>query len=54
MWSRDVLANALAEIVNAQGLKHARLLDKMKMNARGELMVAIIVPASRPGEWTNR
>ena len=47
----NVLKNAMADLAKAKGLDRARVLDKV--NARGELVVAIIVPPSRPGEWTR-
>jgi hypothetical protein len=43
------LKHALADLAKAKGLPNARVLDKV--NARGELVIAIIVPPSRPGEW---
>jgi hypothetical protein len=45
----NALKNSLADLAKAKGLEHARVLEKV--NARGELVVAIIVPPSRPGEW---
>ncbi len=46
------LKHALADLAKAKGLAKARVLHKV--NARGELVVAIIVPPSRPGEWAGR
>ena len=46
------LKGELADLAKAKGLETARVLDKV--NARGELVVAIIIPPSRPGEWTDR
>jgi hypothetical protein len=40
---------ALADLAKEKGLKNARVLDKV--NQRGELVIAIIIPPSRPGEW---
>ena len=48
----NALKNALSDLAKAKGLEKARVLDKV--NARGELVVAIIIPPSRPGEWTGR
>ena len=40
---------AMDDLVKAKGLKGARV--DHKVNAKGELVLAIIVPPSRPGEW---
>ena len=45
------LKNALADLAKAKGLTKARV--DYKTNKRGELVVAIIIPPSRPGEWTK-
>lgn len=44
----NALKLALSDVAKAKGLEKARVLNKV--NARGELVVAIIVPPSRPGE----
>jgi hypothetical protein len=46
------LKNALADLAAKKELKNARVLDKV--NARGELVVAIIIPPSRPGRHPSR
>jgi hypothetical protein len=43
---------SLADLAKAKELANARV--EHKVNAKGELVVAIIVPPSRPGEWTGR
>ncbi len=43
---------ALGELAKKKGLKDARV--DHKVNAKGELVIAIIVPPSREGEWTSR
>ncbi len=48
----NTLKHALSDLAKAKGLETARVLDKV--NARGELVVAIIIPPSRPGEWSGR
>lgn len=48
----NALKSALSELVKKKELKNARVLARV--NARGEMVVAIIVPPSRPGEWTGR
>jgi hypothetical protein len=42
----DLLA---ADLAKEKGLKSARVLDKV--NQRGELVIAIIIPPSREGKW---
>jgi hypothetical protein len=42
------LKSALADLAKAKELANARV--DHKVNARGELVIAIIVPPSRPGE----
>jgi hypothetical protein len=43
--------HAIAELAKAKGLAHARV--DHKVNDRGELVIALILPPSRPGEWTR-
>jgi hypothetical protein len=45
------LKHALSDLAKAKGLEKARVLEKL--NARGELVVAIVIPPSRPGEWPD-
>ena len=44
--------NAMADLAKAKGLTTARV--DQKTNAKGELVIALIIPPSRPGEWTER
>ena len=48
----NALKGELKDLAKAKGLDQARVLDKV--NARGELVVAIIIPPRRPGEWSGR
>lgn len=48
----NALKNALHQLAIAKGVTGGRVLHKV--NARGELVVALIIPPSRPGEWTDR
>jgi hypothetical protein len=45
----NTLKLALAQVAKAKGLKDARIVHKV--NERGEMVIAIILPPSRPGEW---
>jgi hypothetical protein len=40
------LKQAISEIAARKGLKNFRVLDKI--NARGELVIALIIPQSKP------
>ncbi|MEO6575779.1 MAG: hypothetical protein ABIP89_18145 [Polyangiaceae bacterium] len=40
------LKQAISEIAARKGLKNFRVLDKV--NARGELVIALIIPQTRP------
>jgi hypothetical protein len=40
---------SIADLAKAKGLTGARV--DHKTNARGELVIALIIPPSRPGEW---
>jgi hypothetical protein len=42
----------IADLAKAKGLANARVREKV--NAKGELVIALIIPPSRPGEWTER
>ena len=44
--------NAMADLAKAKGLTTARV--DQKTNAKGELVIALIIPPSRPGEWTEK
>jgi len=48
----DHVKNAISDLAQAKGIKGARVLDKV--NRRGDLVIALIIPPSRPGEWTER
>jgi hypothetical protein len=47
----NALKIAIDDLAKAKGLKNARV--DYKVNRRGELVVALIIPPSRPGEWTR-
>ncbi len=48
----NALKNAIADLAQQKGLERTRV--EHKVNARGELVIASIMPPSRPGEWTDR
>jgi hypothetical protein len=43
---------AIAELARAKGLTNARV--DHKVNDRGELVIALILPPTHPGEWTPK
>lgn len=45
----NALKHALADLAKRHELSAARV--DYKVNARGELVVALIIPPRRPGEW---
>jgi hypothetical protein len=45
------LKNEFYALAKARGLEKARV--DYKVNAKGELVMALIIPPSRPGEWTR-
>jgi hypothetical protein len=47
----NALKNELHDLAKAKGLDKARV--DYKVNAKGELVMAIIIPPSRPGEWAH-
>ena len=53
----DLLVNAikgrLYGVIEQSGLKDKARVD-YKTNKRGELVMAIIIPPSTPGEWSGR
>jgi hypothetical protein len=48
----NALKLALSDVATAKGLDKARV--DYKTNKRGELVMALIIPSRRPGEWTPR
>jgi hypothetical protein len=48
----NAIKSALYEIIERKELKGARV--DYTTNSRGELVMAIIIPPSRPGEWDGR
>lgn len=40
----------IAALAKAKGFTDARVLDKV--NARGELVIGVLIPPRHPGEWT--
>jgi hypothetical protein len=53
----NLLVNAikgrLYDVIEQSGLQGKARID-YKTNKKGELVMAIIIPPSRPGEWTRR
>ena len=45
----QVLMNDIAALAKAKGFEHARV--QVKVNARGELVIAVLIPPSAPEEW---
>lgn len=45
------LKAAIAELAKKKGLTRARVLDKV--NAYGELVIALVIPPDRKGEWDD-
>ena len=53
----NLLVNAikgrLYDVIEASGLQGKARID-YKTNKKGELVMAIIIPPSRPGEWSGK
>ena len=45
----QVLTNGIAALAKAKGFEHARV--QVKVNARGELVIGVLIPPSVPEEW---
>lgn len=48
----DQVRHAIADLAKARGLDRARVREKV--NAQGELVIALIIPPKYPGEWSTR
>ena len=48
----NLVRKEMAELAERRGLKGARVQEKV--NARGELVIALILPETFPGEWERR
>jgi hypothetical protein len=46
----NAIKGRLYDVIEASGLQGKARVD-YKTNAKGELVMAIIIPPSRPGEW---
>jgi hypothetical protein len=48
----QALKLASDDLANAKGIANPRVLSKV--NARGEMVIASIIPPRQPGEWASR
>jgi hypothetical protein len=46
----QALMNAIGDLAKARGIAGA---VRPTVNARGELVIALIIPPRHPGEWTD-